>query len=235
MDDATKFSSNLYCCNTLDECKDLFRKAIQPAGFNTFACGEVDLANRERSVIYLMNWPDRWRELYVSSGMIDRDPIIEELKGRNQPFQWSELRKDPRLGTGSREALQLIQTHGWSEGLVIPLHRSDDQYGLISLAGQNTNLNKTTRGALVMMSIVLYEKARRLASRLGIHLQIAGLTLRELDAMRLVARGNTDREIGSILKISTDTAHGYVETAKRKLKARSRSEAVAVALSLGLV
>ncbi|MBV9456888.1 MAG: autoinducer binding domain-containing protein [Bradyrhizobium sp.] len=234
-DDATTFCEHLYRCNSLEACGDLFRKTIRPTGFDTFACGEVDLVNRERTVIYVLNWPDRWKRFYLASGLVNRDPIIEELNRRKQPFLWSELRNDRRIGLAGREALQLFQAHGWSEGLAVPLHRNDSQFGLVSLVGQDARPDRATRDALVMMSIVLYEKARRLSSRIGIPLQIAGLTLRELDAMRLVARGNTDREIGKLLKISADTAHEYVESAKRKLKARSRSEAVAVAVSLGLV
>lgn len=234
-DKAIEFGLSLYRCNSLESCKELFRKAIQPEGFDVFACGEVDLVNRERTVIYLLNWPERWTKFYVSSGLIGRDPVVEELKRRKQPFQWSELGRDRRIGNAGREALQLFRAYGWSEGLAIPLPRNDHQYGLVSMVGHGTDLDRQTRDALVMMSIALYEKARRIAPRLGVHLQIAGLTLRELDAIRLVARGNTDRQIGKILSISADTAHEHVETAKRKLKARSRSEAVAVAVSLGLV
>jgi len=234
-DDAMAFCDHLYRCNSLEACRDLFKKAIRPAGFDTFACGEVDLANRERTVIYILNWPDRWKRFYLGSGLVNRDPIIEELKRRKEPFLWSELRNDRKIGVAGREALQLFQAHGWSEGLAVPLHRNDSQFGLVSLVGRDARLDGAARAALVTMSIALYEKARRLSSRMGIPLQIAGLTLRELDAMRLVARGNTDREIGRILKISAETAHEYVEGAKRKLKTRSRSEAVAVAVSMGLV
>ena len=232
---AIDFCMSLYRCNSLEACKEQFRKAILPAGFDTFACGEVDLANRERTVIYLLNWPDRWKKFYLASGLIGRDPVVEQLKRRKQPFQWSELRRDRRIGTAGREAMQLFRAHGWSEGLAVPLPRNDHQYGLVSLVGHGSDLNRETRDALVMMSVALYEKARRISPRLGVHLQIAGLTLRELDAVRLVARGNTDRQIGKLLNISADTAHEHVETAKRKLKTRSRSEAVAVAVSLGLV
>jgi DNA-binding CsgD family transcriptional regulator len=234
-DQAIEFCMSLYRCNSLEACREQFRKAIRPAGFDTFACGDVDLANRERTVIYIMNWPERWKKFYVSSGLIGRDPVVDELKRRKQPFQWSQLRDDKRIGLVNREALQLFRAHGWSEGLAVPLPRSDHQYGLVSLVGHGSDLDRETRDALVTMSIALYEKARRISPRLGIHLQIAGLTLRELDSLRLVARGNTDRQIGNILKISTDTAHEHVEAAKRKLKAKSRSEAVAVAVSLGLV
>jgi len=201
-DSAVEFCMSLYRCNTLEACKEHFRKAIQPAGFDTFACGEVDLANRERTVIYLLNWPERWRKFYVASGLIGRDPVVEELKRRKQPFQWSQLRNDKRINSPGREALKLFQAHGWAEGLAVPLPRNDHQYGLVSLVGRDTDLDRPSRDALVMMSIALYEKARRIAPRLGIHLQMAGLTLRELDAMRLVARGNTDRQIGDILKFS---------------------------------
>lgn len=232
---AAAFAVDLYGCNTLEACRDLFKDAILPSGFDTFACGEVDLVKRERTVIYIMKWPDRWRDFYLSSGLVERDPVIEELKHRKTPFQWSELRKDLNIGRAGRDVLELFLKHGWSEGLVVPLQRSETQYGLISLVGSGPDLTKPQRDALTAMSIALYEKARRIASGLGVHVQIAGLTLREMDVIRLVGRGMTDREIGTALNISPGTAHEYVENAKRKLRTRSRSEAVAVAISMGLV
>ena len=62
-----------------------------------------------------------------------------------------------------------------------------------------------------------------------------GLTKREIDCLRLIARGITDREVGKKLGISTSTAHEHFETAKKKLKASTRAEATAIAVSLAIV
>jgi two-component system nitrate/nitrite response regulator NarL len=59
--------------------------------------------------------------------------------------------------------------------------------------------------------------------------------MREIDCLRLIARGATDREVGRKLGISQSTAHEHFERAKKKLKVSSRAEAIAIAVSLAIV
>lgn len=53
------------------------------------------------------------------------------------------------------------------------------------------------------------------------------LSDRELEAIRLVARGKSDWEIATILGISEYTARFHVDNARRKLDAVNRAHAVA--------
>jgi len=62
-----------------------------------------------------------------------------------------------------------------------------------------------------------------------------GLTLREVEVLRLVAEGHTNREIGERLYISTKTASVHVSNILRKLDAANRSAAAAAARRAGLV
>jgi DNA-binding CsgD family transcriptional regulator len=59
------------------------------------------------------------------------------------------------------------------------------------------------------------------------------LSRREKEALRWVAIGKTDEEIGLILKLSPKTIHAYVESAKKKLNASTRTYAVVQALRFG--
>jgi DNA-binding NarL/FixJ family response regulator len=61
------------------------------------------------------------------------------------------------------------------------------------------------------------------------------LTERELDILRLVATGHTNRQIGLQLFISSETVKGHQETIYRKLGVSDRAHAVAVAIRNGLV
>ena len=61
------------------------------------------------------------------------------------------------------------------------------------------------------------------------------LTARELDILRLVAGGQTNKEIATALFISADTVKGHLETIYRKLGVSDRAHAVAVAIRNGLV
>jgi DNA-binding NarL/FixJ family response regulator len=62
-----------------------------------------------------------------------------------------------------------------------------------------------------------------------------GLTTRELQVLRLLAEGLTDREIAERLVISVKTASHHVSHILGKLNARGRVEAASKAQQLGLL
>jgi DNA-binding NarL/FixJ family response regulator len=59
--------------------------------------------------------------------------------------------------------------------------------------------------------------------------KILGLTPREAEVLRLIARGYTNREIAEALVISVKTAGVHVSNILRKLDAPNRLEAAAIA------
>jgi len=65
--------------------------------------------------------------------------------------------------------------------------------------------------------------------------QIEPLTPREIDVLRLVARGMTNREVGRELGISHRTVQGHLASIYGKLGANSRTEAVTKALKRGWI
>ena len=90
------------------------KTAVAQFGFDTFACGEVDIAHRDRNVFYIIEWPDTWRKFYIGTGLIERDPMLGALSERRKSFTWSELRKDRKLSQVGRDAIQLAAEHGWT-------------------------------------------------------------------------------------------------------------------------
>jgi DNA-binding NarL/FixJ family response regulator len=63
----------------------------------------------------------------------------------------------------------------------------------------------------------------------------SGLTDRELDVLRLVARGLTNKEIASSLQISAKTAGHHVQHVLEKLGVSTRAAATMLAMQRGLV
>ena len=63
----------------------------------------------------------------------------------------------------------------------------------------------------------------------------AALTVRELDVLRLVARGLSNKEIAADLRITTHTVKYHLAAVLDKLGVRSRTEAVSLGVRTGLV
>jgi DNA-binding NarL/FixJ family response regulator len=78
---------------------------------------------------------------------------------------------------------------------------------------------------------ILPEVAQRLTSRM---LQVA-LTAREVEVLRLLAKGKRNKEIAGDLGISDETIQGHVKNILAKLSVHDRTEAVAVAIRRGIV
>jgi DNA-binding CsgD family transcriptional regulator len=231
---AFDFNMQLRRLSTPAACADLFRAAIAPYGFDTFACGELDLKDRDRRAFYIIDWPDEWRRFYLGSGLIDRDPVINALAVRREPFTWSDLRQDRKLNKVGRGVLELAAGHGWTEGLVVPLVRGEGRIGIVSLVGHQTGIAAEARAFLCLVSLCLHTHVRTLVVKKGFAEPPAGLTGREIECIRLVAKGSSDHAVAKAMKIAPSTAHEFIEKAKRKLKTRSRVEMVAVAVSLGI-
>jgi DNA-binding NarL/FixJ family response regulator len=75
---------------------------------------------------------------------------------------------------------------------------------------------------------------RRLGRRAAGSLERGGLTRRELEVLRLVADGQTDRDIARVLVLSSRTVEMHVANGLAKLGCRSRAEAVRRASELRL-
>ena len=63
----------------------------------------------------------------------------------------------------------------------------------------------------------------------------AALTDRELEVLRLVARGLSNKEIAADLRITTHTVKYHLAAVLEKLGVRSRTEAVSLGVRKGLV
>jgi len=61
------------------------------------------------------------------------------------------------------------------------------------------------------------------------------ITAREVDVLKLVARGNSNPMIAAALGLSSETVKGYMSSILLKLEARDRAHAVMIALERGIL
>jgi len=74
-----------------------------------------------------------------------------------------------------------------------------------------------------------------IASKLAGRISHSALSPREAEILQLVAKGLTNKEIGSTLFISDKTARNHVISLMAKLDAKDRTEAVTIAIRKGLI
>ena len=146
------------------------------------------------------------------------------------------------------EVTRWVRVHFPQVGILILTAYDDAPYVMAVLqAGANGYVLKTGREAELIQAVHdVYEGksaldptiTRQLMSNLFKSAEkkfVDPLTERELDVLRLAAKGYTNKAIGVQLNISDRTVQGHLAHIFAKLQANSRTEAVMRALSLGLI
>lgn len=129
--------------------------------------------------------------------------------------------------------------------LVLTAYQDDPYvYGLLE-AGASSYLLKTAedreivravRSTAAGHAVIDPPVASRLVARaMRPGAQPDALSDRELDVLRLAARGQTNKQIGALLAISDRTVQNHLAHIYQKLEVASRTEAVTVALQRGLI
>lgn len=223
------------------ELGEVVQDLVGPFGFTHFAIGSFNGAPEElrgtasaRDPFLLNTWPRAWLEAYARQGIAHDDPIIAEALRIPEPFTWSELRaRQPGKGAALYSA---AADYGWRDGFAVPIADPETlsvTIGLASFAAPRlANFDAAARAEVISVGRAAFWHARTLAAT-----EPPGeiLTPRERQALRLVADGLSDAEVGGRLGVSRTTAHFHVEQAKKKLGSVSRTQAVARAIFLGLI
>lgn len=76
---------------------------------------------------------------------------------------------------------------------------------------------------------------RHIAARLAERMMRTSLTARELEVLHMLARGLTNKEIGSALDISGNTVRNHVNSIIEKLEVSDRTEAATTAIHRGII
>jgi len=215
-------------------CADRFRAAVSRFGIEGFACGELDLADRDRNVMFIAEWPQAWLRFYVKSGFLKRDPVVNAVTLYRKPFSFGEIVRDARFSNLDRDTLRAAAAQGWTQGLAVPVSRGGSRFGLVVLLSRGDELDPALRLYFCLISECLLNRVRSLSHDAEYAMPPAGMSQREIEAVRLVALGCPDAEIAAKLGISESTAHKHVESARKRLKAKSRAHLAALSVSLGI-
>ncbi|MBI3959264.1 MAG: response regulator transcription factor [Chloroflexi bacterium] len=128
----------------------------------------------------------------------------------------------------------LILTAYDDEPYIFALLRAGADGYVLKTAGSR-DLLQAVKSVAAGKSVLDPDIASKVIANLTSNRTIEPLSERELEVLRCVAKGRSNREIGHTLAISGRTVQGHLANVFAKLHVASRTEAVTVALQQGLI
>ncbi len=161
---------------------------------------------------------------------LECNPLLAAVTEHRTRYRFSDFapRGDRRYAT----YWDAFQGAAIAEGWCANAYGAGGAVASIHLAADVPNIDPGTAQALQTAAGIVAEHLLALDAPLPATADPVPLTARERDAMRYVAEGKTDWEIGVILAVSESTARFHVDNARRKLGAVNRAHAVARFIAL---
>jgi len=106
----------------------------------------------------------------------------------------------------------------------------EDIYRAVQAGAQGYLLKDTS-----LREMVEAIRTRDIAARLAERMMRTDLTPREIEILKLVSKGPTNKEIGRALGISENTVKNHVNSIIEKLEVSDRTEAATTAIQRGLI
>ena len=171
----------------------------------------------------------------------------QEEKASAAAATWERLRPDVTLldvhfpgGSGIEALRQIRERDGAARVLMISTYDHDeDVFAALRLGARGYVLKDCSAAELIESVRVVAAGGRSLPAWIGTRMaDRAGsdeLTEREMEVLRLLTKGKSNKEIGALLKVSEGTIKAHLNHVFGKLGASDRTQAVLIALRRGLV
>lgn len=179
------------------------------------------------SMVALTNYPDKWVETYLKRNIVANDPILLASDRSAIGFRWEDVPKLIPVTAAHREVCEAAGRAGLVHGFTIPAHVPGEANGSCSFA---LRAGRTLPEANLLMAQLVgsfaFQAARSMVTRArAAAIRRVKLTPRQLECLRLVARGKTDWEIGQILGISEESVKYHVKQARERYDVPTRVQA----------
>jgi two-component system invasion response regulator UvrY len=119
--------------------------------------------------------------------------------------------------------------------IVLSMHEESIYSKKVLLAGANLYLTKSLSSEFLIESIVNEMNNIGMAVKSPVIKSKSLLSKQELTIIKLIADGNSSKEIGDILKVSPLTIKAHRRNMMRKLDANNSSELIKIAIAKGIL
>lgn len=177
----------------------------------------------------------------------DIEVVAEAANGREAIQQFRKVRPDvtlmdvqmPELD-GIEALIAIRNEHPNARVIVLTTYQGDAQAMRALKAGAHAFLLKNLLQHEMLDTIRDVHAGRKrigpeIAEQLADHFNDEALTYREIDVLRLIATGHSNKQIADQLSMSHDTVKGHVKNILTKLGASDRTHAVTIGLRRGII
>jgi two-component system, NarL family, response regulator len=166
------------------------------------------------------------------------DEALDILRSKPADLLLLDLRMPGMNGVDTLHALRRAQIH--TRAIILTSYETDEDIYRAVQAGAQGYLLKDAPQADMIEAIRAVHSGKRyfprhIAERLAERMMRTDLTARELEVLHMLARGLTNKEIGSALAISGNTVRNHVNSIIEKLEVADRTEAATIAIHRGII
>jgi len=189
---------------------------------------------------YLSKIPKQMEDNYYEKQAVKYDPVVKYTFSTMEPLWLSDAVSLPFFQHKEHKNFIEYGQHVVSDGLCIPITGPNFLKGYIFAAYEmgkpqsdwRFRKNDILNWHLIGLSNLFHTRYCKLRASMQIKVQ---LTKRELDVLQCVVSGKTNREIGTILGISTNTVNSYLKNIFLKMNTTDRVTTALKAYSLNLI
>lgn len=186
----------------------------------------------------LTNMLDTQPGFQVIGAVSTGEEAIEMLKAGSNDLLLLDLRMP---GMGGIDTLHAIKRLGLRTRVIVltSFETDEDIYRAVHAGAQGYLLKNTSQIEMVNAIKTVHAGnryiPRHIASRLTERMMRSDLTARELEILKMLAKGLTNKQIGRALQISSNTVRNHVNSVIEKLEVSDRTEAATTAIYRGII
>jgi two-component system NarL family response regulator len=177
-------------------------------------------------------------DLEVIGSSSSGEEAIERVRRSDPDVLLLDLRMAGMNGVDTLHAL--MRTGAIARAIILTSFETDEDIYRAFQAGAQGYLLKDTSLREMVEAIRTVHAGKRyvpsnIASRLAERMMRTDLTVRELEILKMLAKGPTNKEIARALGISDNTVRNHVNSIIEKLDVSDRTEAATTAIQRGLI
>ncbi len=170
---------------------------------------------------------------YVSGS--NGEDLVKHTRASSLPRWWSDgtACASATAFAGLEQTVRTTELVPGNPGIAFPVYGERGQCGLVLFFGRDMTVAGDQLLEIHARCFSLFNAVAMI--RPGEFGKIPSISKRELECLKLTAKGFTSEQIATSLKLSVHTANQYLTNTTQKLSAVNRMHAVAKALRIGLI